>query len=86
MNWIIVGIVVVFAVSIFIGKRIEYLNRPRTQWVNLFHNLEVHTVPQGDTMPHMPEGCECLPETVPINREDGSVAWQIIHKAKDGRK
>lgn len=49
-----------------------------------------HTYPVDDIIEHLidtDEGdCLCLPETIPIPRDDGSFGWQIIHNAWDGRE
>lgn len=47
-----------------------------------------HVVPIDDLIDHNPDGedCPCGPETVPVERDDGSIAWQVIHHALDGRE
>lgn len=48
----------------------------------------VHTIPVGDLIDHDTSGepCICGPETVPVERDDGSVGWQVIHHSLDGRE
>lgn len=48
----------------------------------------IHTVPVNDLIEHDSDGgdCICGPTVVPIEREDGSIAWQMIHHSLDGRE
>lgn len=47
----------------------------------------IHTLPRNDLIEHdRSADCVCGPETVPIKREDGTVAWQVIHSTLDGRE
>lgn len=48
----------------------------------------IHVVPVDDLIEHDSDGgeCPCGPETVPIEREDGSIGWKVIHHALDGRE
>lgn len=47
-----------------------------------------HTYSVDDLIEHDTDGgeCPCGPETVPVERDDGSIAWQVIHHALDGRE
>jgi hypothetical protein len=57
------------------------------KWVNFEVGNEVHTIPINDGMPHATQdNCGCSPQNVPVQREDGSVGWQVIHRALDGRE
>lgn len=49
---------------------------------------DVHTYPVNDLVEHATDGgdCPCGPETVPVEREDGSVGYVISHHALDGRE
>lgn len=48
----------------------------------------VHTYPVGDLIEHDTDGgdCVCGPTTEPVKRDDGSVAWHVIHHSLDGRE
>ena len=48
----------------------------------------VHTYPLNDAVEHELEGtdCVCGPEVVPVEREDGSMGWQVVHHSLDGRE
>lgn len=48
----------------------------------------IHTVPVEDLIEHDTMGgdCPCGPETIPVERDDGSVAWQVVHHSLDGRE
>lgn len=48
----------------------------------------IHTVPVNDLIEHYSDGrdCPCGPEIVPIERDDGSIAFQLVHHALDGRE
>lgn len=47
---------------------------------------EVHVVPLGDLVEHLPEDCVCGPRTEPVPRDDGSMGWLIVHHSLDGRE
>lgn len=67
-------------------KRLSEANEKKKQWVNIEVGNEVHTIPVNDKVAHGTEdACACSPQTVPVPREDGTVGWQIIHNALDGR-
>lgn len=42
---------------------------------------EAHVVPLGDVVLHEADGCVCGPETVPIERPDGSFGYRVDHHA-----
>jgi hypothetical protein len=48
----------------------------------------IHTVPINDLIEHYSDGrdCPCGPETIPVERDDGSIAFQLVHHALDGRE
>jgi hypothetical protein len=47
----------------------------------------IHTYPLNDSIEHDTSGgdCPCGPEVIPVEREDGSMGWQIVHHSLDGR-
>jgi len=48
----------------------------------------VHTYPAGDYIDHDTGGgdCICGPTTIPVQREDGSYGWNVVHHSLDGRE
>lgn len=47
----------------------------------------LHVVPLGDLVDHEPsDECVCGPETIRIERGDGSDGWVISHHALDKRE
>jgi hypothetical protein len=48
----------------------------------------IHTVPVNDIVEHLTDGedCPCGPETIPVERDDGSLGFQLVHHALDGRE
>lgn len=32
------------------------------------------------------DGCVCGPTTQPVERDDGSISWLLVHHALDGRE
>lgn len=48
----------------------------------------VHVLPVGDLIEHEDTGEDCLcgPTVEPVEREDGSYGWLIIHHSLDGRE
>lgn len=42
----------------------------------------------NDLIEHDTDGgdCPCGPETIPVEREDGSIGWQVVHHSLDGRE
>jgi hypothetical protein len=49
---------------------------------------DFHTYPVNDLIEHVTDGgdCPCGPTTVPLKRDDGSIAFQQVHHALDGRE
>lgn len=49
---------------------------------------DFHTVPVDDLIEHFTDGrdCPCGPDTVPIERGDGSIVYQHVHHSLDGRE
>jgi hypothetical protein len=48
-----------------------------------------HVVPVNDLIEHDSSGerdCICGPETVPVERDDGSMGWLVSHHSLDGRE
>jgi hypothetical protein len=47
-----------------------------------------HVYPVDDLLAHDLDGddCACLPVTEPVERDDGSMGWLVIHNAWDGRE
>lgn len=48
----------------------------------------IHTYPSRDLIEHETEGddCACGPTVEPVEREDGSFGWHILHHSLDGRE
>ena len=48
----------------------------------------VHVVPIGDLIEHDSDGdsCVCVPTTEPVEGEDGSIGWLVVHHSLDGRE
>lgn len=48
----------------------------------------VHVFPVGDLVEHDTSGaaCVCGPADEPVEREDGSVGWVVVHHSLDGRE
>ncbi len=48
----------------------------------------VHTYPLSDLVEHELEGdgCVCGPTLIPVEREDGSIGWLVVHHSLDGRE
>lgn len=48
----------------------------------------VHVLPVDDLIAHEEEGddCPCGPETLPVERDDGSYGWLVSHHSLDGRE
>jgi hypothetical protein len=51
-------------------------------------NDPIHIVPVDDLIEHDTSGedCVCGPETIPVTRDDGSIAFLIAHHPLDGRE
>lgn len=48
-----------------------------------------HVIPVNDLIEHDTNGeqdCVCGPDTEPVEREDGSMGWLIVHHSLDGRE
>lgn len=47
-----------------------------------------HVFPVDDLVEHdrNSEDCVCGPELIPVERDDGSVAWIVSHHSLDGRE
>lgn len=90
MTWLkllvmVVGMIIICdAIGKIMASRKEKRQR---KWVNIKReNGEVHTIPNMDLMLHLAEDCPCKPVTHPVPRDDGSMGWQVVHNAKDGRE
>jgi hypothetical protein len=47
----------------------------------------VHVTPCGDLVVHdLDEECVCGPTHHPVQRDDGSVGWMMVHHSLDGRE
>ena len=48
----------------------------------------VHTYPVADLIEHLTDGgdCPCGPTTEPVQREDGTFGWHVLHHSLDGRE
>ena len=47
---------------------------------------DVHCMPVNDLIEHTYVDCPCVPEVIPVEREDGSVGWVMAHHSLDGRE
>jgi hypothetical protein len=49
---------------------------------------DVHVYPVNDLVEHDTSGehCMCGPETQPVERDDGSIGYVVIHHSLDGRE
>jgi hypothetical protein len=47
-----------------------------------------HVVPVDDLVEHDTDGdgCLCGPRTEPVERDDGSYGWVLVHHSLDGRE
>lgn len=45
----------------------------------------IHTIPLEDLIDHETDGsdCPCGPLVIPVEAEDGSMGWQVVHHALD---
>jgi hypothetical protein len=81
-----IDLILVFFGGRWLWKKVTGKSNSTERWGNWISGNEVHTMPIGDKITHYTEdSCGCSPKTVPVPREDGSVGWQIIHNALDGR-
>lgn len=46
----------------------------------------IHVMPVDDLIEHEYVDCVCGPEVVPIECDDGSIAWLYVHDSLDGRE
>ena len=47
----------------------------------------LHVSPVGDLIDHTADDdCPCGPRTEPVQREDGSMGWVVVHHSLDGRE
>lgn len=48
----------------------------------------VHTYPVNDLIEHVTDGddCPCGPDFDPVEAEDGSIGYSVVHHALDGRE
>lgn len=48
----------------------------------------VHVFPVGDLVEHDTSGvtCVCGPTDEPVERDDGSCGWLVVHHSLDGRE
>lgn len=68
----------------------ESLSRALTFWSSVTRRFmfePVHIYPLNDLVEHDTNGeaCVCGPTDTPVEREDGSFGWLVIHHALDGR-
>lgn len=48
---------------------------------------DFHVHPVGDLVEHqLTEDCVCGPAANPVEREDGSMGWVLVHHSLDGRE
>ena len=47
---------------------------------------DIHCMPVNDLMEHAYSDCWCIPEVIPVNRDDGGIGWVIAHHSLDGRE
>jgi hypothetical protein len=47
---------------------------------------DVHVVPVDDLIEHDDDDCPCGPETIPVERDDGSFGWVVVLANLDGRE
>lgn len=49
---------------------------------------DVHVVPVGDLVEHDTDGpgCVCVPRVEPVQREDGTIGYILVHLSLDGRE
>jgi hypothetical protein len=49
----------------------------------------VHVFPINDLVEHQVDdggGCTCGPRVEPVERDDGSYGWLVVHHSLDGRE
>ena len=47
---------------------------------------DIHCMPVNDLMEHVYSDCWCIPEVIPVNRDDGGIGWVVAHHSLDGRE
>lgn len=58
-----------------------------TGWKNVGTPDLLHVIPVRDVVKHEEsDECVCGPRSEPVQREDGSYGWVIVHQALDGRE
>lgn len=58
-------------------------------WLSTIDTLDgaAHVLPVDDLIDHeRHDGCICGPRSDPVERDDGSIAWVVLHHALDGRE
>jgi antitoxin (DNA-binding transcriptional repressor) of toxin-antitoxin stability system len=49
--------------------------------------VTLHVVPVNDLIDHdSADTCICGPRTEPVQRDDGSYGWLVVHHSLDGRE
>jgi hypothetical protein len=48
----------------------------------------VHVVPLGDLIDHNSDSADCVcgPRVEPVECDDGSIGWLVVHHSLDGRE
>lgn len=48
----------------------------------------IHVYPDADLIDHDTNGddCVCGPRADPVERDDGSIGWVLVHHSLDGRE
>lgn len=50
-------------------------------------SVTVHVMPMDDAIEHEDsDDCVCGPITKPVEREDGTIGWVVVHHSLDGRE
>lgn len=61
----------------------------RNEWGGDLPPGTVLTLPDDDVIEHSgdPDGdCVCGPRIEPVDRDDGSMGWSVVHHSLDGRE
>lgn len=57
------------------------------RWESLGTDNGAHVRPLNDVVEHpASEDCVCGPRVEPVPRDDGSMAWLVVHHSLDGRE
>jgi hypothetical protein len=49
--------------------------------------VALHVIPVGDLVEHdTSDDCVCVPRSEPVERDDGSHGWLVVHHSLDGRE